>query len=355
MSVNTVCGPITADDLGVVLAHEHLFIDLRNQFTEFAEDEQMRISQLPVAPDVYSILSKNPYAVRDNLVLDDPVVMAAEVRAFAEHGGRTIVDCTSIGIRRDANALRTLSAQTGIQIVAGCGYYTWDTHPVDLSLRTVDDIAGEMLCELTEGIDGTGIRAGVIGELGTSEPIHPDEWKVLDAAARVHAVYPAPIYVHIYPWGTRGAEIAEFLLANGVAPAKVVICHVDTLPDLDYIRAVLRLGVNVECDNFGKEFPVEEGAGFAGGRFADDRERVLLLCRLVEEGYLSQLLISNDICLKTMLHRYGGQGYHHLLTHIVPQLAAQGISPAQIAQLLRGNPARVLDVADIREKREDIV
>lgn len=346
MSVNTVCGQITADQLGVVLSHEHLFIDLRNQFTEFVEPERRRISRLPVGPDVYGILSGNPYAVRDNLVLDDPEVLAAEVLAFAEHGGRTIVDCTSLGIRRDVSVLRALSTQTGLQIVAGCGYYTQDTHPADLRGRTVDDIAGEMLRELTEGIDGTGICAGVIGELGTSEPIHPDEWTVLDAAARAHAVFPAPIYVHIYPWGTRGVEVTEFLLAKGVAPGKVVICHADTLPNLDYIHALLRLGVNVEFDNFGKEFPVEESAGFAGGRFASDRERVLLLCQLVAEGFLAQLLISNDICLKTMLHQYGGQGYDHLLTHIVPQLSAAGISQAQIDQLLRCNPARVIDVRD---------
>lgn len=206
-----------------------------------------------------------------------------------------------------------------------------------------------MLGELTKGIAGTGIRAGVIGELGTSEPIHADEWKVLDAAARAHALYPAPIYVHIYPWGTRGAEVAEFLLARGVAPEKIVICHVDTLPDFGYIRAVLQMGVHVEFDNFGKEFPVQDGAGFAGGRFANDRERVSLLCRLIEEGHLAQLLISNDICLKAMLHHYGGQGYHYLLTHIVPQLGAAGITSAQIDQLLRSNPARVLEVRLTRE------
>ena len=188
MSVITVQGPVGEGELGIVLAHEHLFMDLRNQFTPFQDAESARISRQKVRMANLGRLRRNPYAVRDNLVLDDPAVMAREARAFKELGGRTIVECTSIGIGRNARALKELADSTGLHVIAGCGYYTQDTHPPQMSGWSAEEVAAQMVRDLTEGMDGTDVRAGVIGEIGTSDPIRPDEWKVLEAAALAHVL-----------------------------------------------------------------------------------------------------------------------------------------------------------------------
>ena len=81
--------------------------------------------------------------------------------------------------------------------------------------------------------------------------------------------------------------------------------------------------------------------GFAGGIFVTDLERVRLIARLLESGYESQVLITNDICLKSMLHAFGGWGYDHIVTNVVPVMADQGISEAVINRLIVDNAARL--------------
>jgi phosphotriesterase-related protein len=352
MSVMTVRGPVSEGELGIVLAHEHLFMDLRNQFTPFEDPESARISSQKVCMANLGRLRRNPYAVRDNLVLDDPAVMAREASAFKEPGGRTIVECTSIGIGRDARALKELADSTGLHVIAGCGYYTQDTHPPQMSGWNAEEVAAQMVRDLAEGMDGTDIRAGVIGEIGTSDPVRPDEWKVLEAAALAHDEMGAAVYVHTYPWGTRGLEAADFLIRRGVPPQKVVICHADVEPRLDYIRELLGRGVFVEFDDFGKEFCVSPSErGFAGGGFAGDPERVRLLRGLLDAGYERQLLITNDICFKSMLSHYGGWGYGHILRHVVPMLRAEGADERAIQTLLQDNPRRLLASARGRPPR----
>lgn len=343
MPVMTVLGKVEADDLGIVLPHEHLLIDLRNQFRPFEDPEKDRVSRQKVSMQNLGRLRRNPYAVRDNLVLDDSAVIQSELLAFRKLGGRTVVDCTSVGIGRDARALRALAERTNLHVVAGCGYYTHDTHPPEVHGADAEEIAAWMLRDLTEGIDGTGIRAGVVGEIGTSDPIHPDELKALEAAALAHREARVPVYIHTYPWGTRGVEAADLLMAHGVPPERIVVCHVDVQPDRAYLRELLKLGVFIEFDNFGKEFQIDphEG-GFAGGTFARDLDRVRLLKCLVDEGFARQLLVTNDICLKSMLCHYGGWGYGHILENVVPMLRAEGVDSPATDLLLRDNPRRLL-------------
>jgi phosphotriesterase-related protein len=349
MAITTVCGEIDAAELGVTLAHEHLFIDLRNQFTPFEDAERALLSEQKVAMANLGVLRRNPYALRDNLLLEDVDLAVEELAPFQKLGGRAVVDCTCHGIHRDARKLREVAERTGLHIIAGSGYYTHDTHPAAMDDWPEEKIADEIVRDLTEGIGGTEIRAGIIGEIGTSDPIHPREIKNLKAAARAFREVPAALYVHTYPWGKAGLEAVKVLLRGGVRPEKIVICHTDVEFDLDYIRALLKTGVVIEFDNFGKEFFVDASErGFAGGIFARDIERVRVLRQLVNEGFEKQLLITNDTCLKTMLHYYGGWGYDHILKNIVPMMEGEGIAP-EIAQiLLEENPRRLLDIAFYR-------
>ena len=345
MSVMSVNGPLAADSLGVVSPHEHLLIDIRNQFTEFIGIARRARSEGKVCLENMDALSRNPYAVKDNLVMDDVALAAQELMRFKQAGGDTVVDATLTSIGRDPDALRDLSRATGVNIIAGCGYYTADTHPADMALRTVAEIRQEILDNLRRGMDATLIRAGVIGEIGTSAVIQPGEKKVLEAAAEAQVETGVGVIVHTYPWGQRGLEAAETLCRKGVPPQKVSINHIDVEIDLDYCRQLLREGVFIEFDDFGKEYFIDRrDRGFAGGVFARDIERVLAIKTLLNEGYTDQILIACDICLKTLLHRYGGWGYDHILTHIVPMMLDEGIAAEQIDTLLRANPRRFLDV-----------
>ena len=342
MHAMTVTGPVGVDDLGVVLPHEHLFIDLRNQFTEFDDSEKQRVSRDEVSLRNLGALRRNPYAVKDNLCLDDMETIVEEVMFFKNRGGNTIVNCTPIGTGRNAAKLKEVAKRTGLNIIAGTGYYTYDTHPEQMGEWTAEEIAGQIVRELTEGIEDTQIKAGVIGEIGTSHPIHPDEEKNLIAAALAFQETGLPIHVHTYPWASEGIQALDILKRHGVDPSKIVICHLDVEPDVSYMRSVLDQGAVVEFDNFGKEFYIDSAdRAFAGGIFIQDIERVRLIKRLIEWGYERQLLITNDICLKMMLRAYGGWGYDHILRNIVPMMLDEGISQETIDLFIRKNPKRL--------------
>lgn len=344
MSVMTVLGPISSESLGITLSHEHLFIDLRNQFTEFEDEEKRRISREKLCMNNLGVVRRNPYAIKDNLILDNLELSVEEANVFKALGGSTIVDCTSIGIYRNPGKLYELARRTGLHIIAGSGYYTHDTHPAEMDEWSLQKIADEIISDLTMGIDETGIKAGVIGEIGTSDAIHPNEKKNLLAAALAFRKTEAAIYVHTYPWSRAGLEAVDILVKD-VDPAKIVICHIDVEINLEYIRALLERGVFVEFDNFGKEFYIDPAdRGFAGGMFARDIDRVRAIKKLLDWGYEKQILVTNDICLKCMLHYYGGWGYDHILRNVVPMMLDEGIRRETIDTFLGENPRHLLSV-----------
>ncbi|MHB1459265.1 MAG: phosphotriesterase family protein [Armatimonadota bacterium] len=340
MSAMTVTGPVERSALGIVLPHEHLFINLINQFKIPLDAEKKRLARQRITLSSLGVLRRNPYAIEENLILDDFDLAVSESRLFANAGGRSIVDCTSVGIGRSPERLRLLAEQTGLNILAGCGYYTFDTHLDEFTHWSAEKIADDTIRDLSIGMDGTDIRAGVIGEIGTSDPIHASEKKSLISAALAFRQTQAPIQIHTFPWGKTGLEVIDILVSHGADPARVVICHIDAEPDIEYIRKLLKTGVFVQFDNFGKEFYINPAdRGFAGGNFVADLDRVRCIRQLVEMGYEGKILISNDICLKQMLHGYGGWGYDHILRNIVPMMLEEGLSDSTIRRLLEDNPA----------------
>lgn len=336
-------GLIDKNSLGVTLTHEHIFINLSNQFKESTDPEKKRLGEQKISLANYGMLRRNPYAIKENLLLDNLDLAVEEIKRFQELGGETIVDCTSAGINRSPERLRAVAERSGLNIIAGSGYYTADTHPAEMDEWSAEKVANDIICDLTSGIDGTVIKAGVIGEIGTSDPIHPNEVKCLLASAIAFGKTNAAIQVHTYPWGRRGLEAVDLLVDHRVNPAKIVICHADVELDIDYMEALLEKGVFVEFDNFGKEYYIDSADRvFAGGVFARDIERVRTVKELLNRGYQRQILIANDICLKSMLHAYGGWGYDHILCNILPMMLDEGITQEEIDLLLRANPQCLL-------------
>ena len=152
--ITTVTGEVRPEELGMVLSHEHLFIDLRHQAPADASKRPLTAADRPA-------LMCDPYMLLDNLVLDDFAAAEAECRMLAEQGCDTVVDCSTVEIGRDPAKLRELSLRTGTKIVMGCGNYTGDTHGE--AFRTGDE--GRLAERLTEEIDNGvgGVRPGIIG------------------------------------------------------------------------------------------------------------------------------------------------------------------------------------------------
>lgn len=343
MHVQTVLGPIDQRELGIVMSHEHAYIDLTGFYTQRIVPGCGNPESATLSIDKLGILNRDPYALRDNLIINDEDIQMRELKYLKESGGSTIVDATTVGLGRDVRRLRELSIKTGLHILVGTGFYVGATHPEKLISMTAEQIADIMLKEITEGIDGTDIKAGIIGEIGISENFNESERKVLEASAITHEASGLGIEVHINPWTTNGIEAADILLDAGVKPQRICICHVDVQNQKDYILALLNEGLYIEFDNFGKEYYVNKNVRNSGyGEFVRDTQRVSLIADLVRKGFGKQILLSCDVCLKMLLHEYGGWGYDHVLTNILPMIEDAGVPQCEISRMLVTNPAEFL-------------
>ncbi len=338
MNVQGVCGELSREELGVVTTHEHVLLDL----TAFYQELPVPGIEDPATQKVemwnLGILSRDCYALKDNLLLDDEAVAIDELKRFKEAGGDTVVDASLPGIGRDPQALARIAKATGLNIIMGTGFYVGETHPAELATMTDEQVGDLMVKELVEGVDG--VRAGYIGEIGISEIFDDKERKVLRAAAIAQKKTGVAINVHINPWTVNGLEAADILLDAGVDPRRICISHIDVENREEYIYALLKKGVYVEFDNFGKEYYIRREVRNSGyGLFVHDTDRVKLLKKMIDDGYLRQILLSCDLCLKNLMHKYGGWGYDHLLTNIVPMMQDEGITDEQISILLKDNAA----------------
>lgn len=341
MNINSVRGVLSREQLGVVAPHEHVLLDL----TAFYQELPVPGVEDPATQKVemwnLGILSRDCYALKDNLLLNDEDIAAEELTFFKNAGGNTVVDASLPGIGRNPEGLARISDKTGLNIIMGTGFYVGETHPQALTHMTEEAIGALMVKELTEGVNG--ICAGYIGEIGISEIFDDKERRILRAAAFAHKETGAAINVHINPWTVNGIEAADILLSAGVRPERICISHVDVENREDYILSLLKKGVYVEFDNFGKEYYIRREVRNSGyGCFVHDIQRVALVKKLIDMGYLEQLLLTCDLCLKNLLHCYGGWGYDHVLTNIVPMLEDEGVTQQQIQTMLVRNPANWL-------------
>ncbi len=342
-TINTINGVMKTEDLGIVAPHEHVFIDISNQYPGKkslygidGDNDKVNISNL-------GALRRNCYLIRDNLIIDDLYTAINEMECYKRAGGNTLVDLTPVGIGRDVRKLKKVSDASGINIILSCGLYTQDTIPEQYARMNAEELGAHYIHELTVGIEGTDIKAGVIGEIGTSDKIYPIEEKALRAAAIASKHTGAPIYVHTYPWGHEAVRILDIIEEYGVPASNVCICHLDIQIEFDYMNSVLKRGAYLEFDNFGKEFYIIKKPGeFAGGAFACDIERVRMIMKLAAEGYEDRLLLANDVCLKILLRTYGGWGYDHVLSNIVPMLLSEGMDERTVKKITELNPRRFL-------------
>jgi phosphotriesterase-related protein len=257
--VRTVLGDVPASQLGVTLSHEHVFIDCRTWLTA-AGSVPPGVNRNEKHPRIEDLwwFRQWPNSSETNLLLDDYDLAVSEIGMFRDCGGKALVDVTPTrALGRDPRALRDVALATGLHIVCGTGLYVHPTHPVAAQAASAQDLAAQMADEITGGIEDTGIRAGVIGEIGTSWPIHPAERKILDAASLAQRQTGAAITIHTacdFPQARPALAVADFLAATGADLSRVIMGHLDTSVDAPgYAEETAALGCYIEFDLFGNE------------------------------------------------------------------------------------------------------
>jgi phosphotriesterase-related protein len=336
--VQTVLGIIAPEAMGITLPHEHLLIDFEVMFAAPAAASDKTRAWQPVGLENLGWVRQNFNSNLDNLRLLDEDVARDEIRLFKQAGGQTVIDPTNPSLARDPLALARIARATGLNIVMGAGYYVAAAHPPDMDTRTVDDLAREMIDDVTRGVGDTGIRAGLIGEIGCSWPWTNNEKKVVRAAVVAQQETGAPLMIHPGRHPEAPREIAEFVQKQGGDLRRTIMCHIcRTIADVRAVIELAQTGLWLEYDLFGLEtsyYPYNPSFDMPndGGRMAH-------ILALIEAGHLDRILMSHDIAYKHSLVKYGGYGYHHLLVNVVPRLRAKGVDDAGLRRLLVENPA----------------
>lgn len=335
--ITTVLGEVEAKSVGHILPHEHVVSDMRR----FLEPTGRPEFYEPLSLSNYGLVRLNPYAVLDNAHFDSEEDIISELKIFKEAGGDMFVNLGT-GKSRRPESLKRISEATGVKIVAACGKYLDGTQ--EDREKSEAQLYDDIINDLTVGIYGTDVKAGVIGEIGTGDEMTDFQMRSLRAAARAQKDTGAGLQIHASLWTREGLRALAMALEMGADPKKTCIDHVDVRLDEEYILSILETGASVEFDDFGKDYYCDQRrTNFLKGSFASDIERVKFLKMLCEKGYAKQVLLSNDICLKCMLHRYGGWGFDHIITNIVPMMEDFGISSEEIELMTVINPRNFLD------------
>ena len=310
----SVTGPVDPSTIGFTLPHEHLY----GRFWEI--DGRYDSPHL----------------------LDDDDVMAEELAAFQRQGGTCIVDQTLPDIGRKPERLRGMAQRTGLTIVMGCGWYrrTYYLPDEGLERRTVQGLADELVAEIIEGAGDTGIRPGLIGEIGAEKSwVSAIEERVHRAAGRAQRATGLPLATH-----SRLSEVALDQLTifedEGADLSRVLVGHADSHAHLGYYLRVLERGASLGFDNIGS--PI--GAGDVVGNRHHARI-ARLIADLVERGFGDRILLSHDVCESFQLAYYGGIGFGYLADRFLPMLSALGLPQEAITTLTIENPRRWLTIA----------
>jgi phosphotriesterase-related protein len=256
-TVETVQGPVDADELGTVCIHEHVLF----------RDEAVAANW----PTRYDAEHLHTEAIN-------------AVNATKEHGVSTIVEPTAMFGGRDVGFLRRVSEATGSHIVACTGIYTYDYLPHYFQNRDADAIADHFVEDIEKGIEGTEYKAGFLKCAADQPGVTDNVEKVHRAVARASLKTGAPIMAHSAPSANTGPRQVEIFLEEGVAPEKIQIAHCGDSNDLGYIEGLLEKGVWVGLDRYGLDM------------FQPWAERQNTTAALLEKGYANRIFMGADFC-----------------------------------------------------------
>lgn len=336
--VMTVRGPVPMEKLGITLMHEHILNDCRCWWHAPKTQDRQYLAEGFVCMEILGELRQDPFVNKHNITLDDEPLAIAELKEFAKVGGQTVVEPTCQGIGRNPLALKRIAEATGLNIVMGAGYYLASSHPEKVSALSVEQIADEIVLEAREGVEGTGVKIGLIGEIGVSSDFTPEEEKSLRGAAQAQVRTGLPLMVHLPGWFRLGHKVLDLVESEGADLRHTVLCHMNpSHDDLAYQGELASRGAFIEYDMIGMDFFYADQQV----QCPSDEEAARAIVKLVEQGYLDRILLSHDVFLKMMLTRYGGNGYAYILKHFLPRLKRHGLDDATLQTLMRANPRSV--------------
>ena len=341
--IQTVTGTIDPSELGKTSTHEHIFIDFLCMFTKPDEaSEQFKANQ-PLRLDNLGWIKYDPFRNIDNLELNDESLAVDEILKYKAVGGDSIIEATTIGIGRDPQALAKISRLTGVNIITGAGYYVDSVHPENMNDKTISQLEEQISNEVQKGIGNTGIRAGIIGEIGCSWPLTNNESKVLKAAAKAQKQTGASILIHPGRNADSPFEILDVLSNSGADVSRVIIGHIErTIQDINVVSELAKSGCYLEYDLFGWEvsyYPLSDEIDMV-----NDSQRINYISQLIDLGYENKIVIAQDIFSKHRTTAYGGHGYGHIIENILPRMAKSGMTPDVINKIITENPSNILTI-----------
>ncbi|MCW3070024.1 MAG: Phosphotriesterase-related protein [Solirubrobacterales bacterium] len=256
-TVETVQGSLDADELGLVLVHEHV------RFRDEAVAAQW--------PDRYD---------------EDAALKAAleAVVAAKAKGVQTIVDPTAMFGGRDVRFMKTVAEQTGVRIVPCTGIYSYDHLPHYFENRDADVMAEHFVSDIEGGIQGTDIKAAFLKCAADAAGVTENIEKIHRAVARASIQTGAPIMAHSMPAVVTGPRQVEIFEEEGVDLARVQIAHCGDTDDLDYIEGLIAKGVYVGLDRYGLEM------------YLPMDRRNATTAELLRRGHAERLMVSQDFC-----------------------------------------------------------
>ncbi len=319
--INTVLGLISAGDLGTTLVHEHIATGYAGWDCD------------PLA---------RPYD-REKMAK----ICLRSLEPVKAQGVKSIIDATPPDLNRDVELMKMVSEKVRIHIVCSTGRYTEEegkwAYLRQRARNKIGDAQTELyegfMQEITQGIGGTGVKAGVIKAATGNGHISSLEEALLRAAARAGKETGVPVITHTEN-GTLGPEQAEILIGEGLSPQRIMIGHMCGNPSLQYQMDVLEKGVNISFDRFGIE------------TFLPDRVRIATLTGLLGVGYKDRIMLSQDfMCIvsgrggklpEEVGKKTAGWSPTHIFQDILPVLRSASVSEEQIRAMLIENPRRLL-------------
>ena len=356
--VQTVLGLVEPGALGVTMPHEHLFVDLSCMFDPPTEATDRHRAYAPFSLEHLGWIRLHYFRHHENLLLTDEDTTASELALYKAAGGSTIVDVSTPGIGRDPVALARVARRTGVNVVMATGFYVASTHPAEVAGMSDEDVAERMIAEIRTGAvlfpgaggdqdwqpvpTRTGVRAGIIKAAATY-PLHAEERKVLRGAVAAQRATGSAITIHVGRHELSALEILDVLGEAGADLERVSLDHLDLrVEKTETLLEIAESGCMLEFDLFGTEssyYPL------TARDMPSDGQRLDVVGDLVARGLVDRLLISQDICTRHRLVRYGGHGYGHVASHIVLRMRDRGWREEDIETIVVRNPARLLTFA----------
>jgi len=355
--VNTVLGSISADKMGPTMVHEHCFMDSDTEFWVKPENIPKRFVHLyrdPVTVSNLDLVKRAAAYSIDNGNNGDIAEREVELNAYRDAGGMTVIDVTPEGLGRNnhVHKLPQVSKATRVNIVAATGHYVAASLPPRIKNQTAEQVAQDLIKEITEGILDTGFKAGVIKTAITPNEFTSADKKVMEAAIIAQKETGVPMTTHM--WGDHpgkwpGFKIIEMLQKKDIDLGKFYISHIEWTESQEEnwgaaVRAA-KAGAYLSIDNFGKEFPY----GSMDNTFSDygyigaptDLDRLRLIKKLIDEGYEDKIVVGHDSAYKVQKLAYGGPGLCHILNNIPMLFDHFGISQKYFQKIVVDNPRRL--------------